>query len=231
MVPRLDSSAVNRSSPRSPNQQLVYQQTIITNRNRSASARSLLLRFKVISPPCARPTSSSVFWPFSSRRCLVRNPTLHHQMPSMTQRDAPSPELQTNHNNHQTVWVKRGICSADSILNILLLILGYVRFPSLQTFPPKLTPPPHHHHRITKALTPSPPTAPRSSPRLVHHRQVPGAPLRLLLHPPPPRRRARPHLRLCPRRRPRPAPAGQRVSAAAPAAGPHELRHRRQYCQ
>jgi uncharacterized membrane protein YqaE (UPF0057 family) len=42
------------------------------------------------------------------------------------------------------VWVKRGICSADSFINILLFILGYVRHrshPHLQ-FDPRLTQPP-----------------------------------------------------------------------------------------
>jgi len=32
-------------------------------------------------------------------------------------------------NNPLAVWVKCGICSADSLINILLCVLGYVRNP------------------------------------------------------------------------------------------------------
>lgn len=52
--------------------------------------------------------------------------------------------------NNLTVWVKRGICSADSIINILLCVLGYVRSP-LHHPPPSIL-----SRLITPQLTPLP---------------------------------------------------------------------------
>ena len=56
------------------------------------------------------------------------------------------------------VWVKRGICSADSVINILLCVLGYVSFSNRISSP---------------AATSTDQLDPRLDPRLVHHRQVP----------------------------------------------------------
>ena len=53
-----------------------------------------------------------------------------HPLPTSTWYIPPTPPstlsaLETNA-RRPLVWVKRGICSADSIINILLLVLGYI---------------------------------------------------------------------------------------------------------
>ena len=66
--------------------------------------------------PCATDRIfSSAFSPSSSPQLLVLLP-----------RQAPAKSMSFDTDKTTTVWVKRGICSCDSIINIALCMLGYL---------------------------------------------------------------------------------------------------------